>query len=163
MSDFETRFRDLKLALTGKDEWDRQEALKAFHLEWAAALEATDPQGAMKQYSLAEDCQWTIGTFSTGGGEGLAELLGRPAAPPSKPPPKPKPEPRPEARSAPVPVKKDKDVPPSWEAANPRAKPPPPATARKAAAKGLPHALHGAEMPMNASSPSAVPDREARP
>jgi hypothetical protein len=74
MSDFEKRFSALKCELAGKDEWDRQEALKAFHLEWAAALEATDSQGAMQQYSLAEDCQWTIGTFSTAGGEGLASM-----------------------------------------------------------------------------------------
>jgi len=74
MSGFEGRFEALKADLAGKDEWTRQEALKAFHLEWAAALESTDPDGAMKQYSLAEDCQWTIGTFSTSGGEGLASM-----------------------------------------------------------------------------------------
>jgi hypothetical protein len=72
--DFEKRFGSLKRELAGKDEWARQEAFKAFHLEWAAALEATDPQGAMTQYRLAEDCQWTIGTFSTAGGEGLASM-----------------------------------------------------------------------------------------
>jgi hypothetical protein len=59
--DFEKRFEALKRELMGKD-------------EWAAALEATDPHGALTQYSLAEDCQWTIGTFSTGGGEGLASM-----------------------------------------------------------------------------------------
>ncbi len=74
MSGFEQRYSVLKRAYAGKDEWDRQEAFKAFHLEWAAELEATDPQGAMKQYGLAEDCRWTIGTFSTGGGEGLASM-----------------------------------------------------------------------------------------
>lgn len=74
MSGFETRFEVLKRELEGKDEWTRQEALKAFHLEWAKALEATDPNGAQRQYRFAEDCQWTIGTFSTGGGEGLASM-----------------------------------------------------------------------------------------
>jgi hypothetical protein len=72
--DFEKRLSALKRELAGKNEWDRCEAFKAFHLEWAAALEPTDPQGAMKQYSLAEDCQWTIGTFSTSGGEGLSSM-----------------------------------------------------------------------------------------
>jgi hypothetical protein len=74
MSDFEKRFSALKREVAGKNEWDRCEAFKAFHLEWGAALEASDPHGAMTQYSLAEDCQWTIGTFSTAGGEGLASM-----------------------------------------------------------------------------------------
>ena len=51
MSNFERRLSALKRELAGKDEWDRCEAFKAFHLEWAAALEATDPHGAMKQKS----------------------------------------------------------------------------------------------------------------
>jgi len=74
MSDFEKRFEVLKRELEGKDERTRQEALKGFHLDWAKALEATDPHGALRQYSLAEDCQWTLGTFSTSGGEGLASM-----------------------------------------------------------------------------------------
>jgi hypothetical protein len=74
MSGFEQRFEALKRELAPADDWTRQEALKGFHLEWAKALEATDPNGAMSQYSRAEDCQWTIGRHSTGGGEGLASM-----------------------------------------------------------------------------------------
>src|SRR5262249_22331520 len=45
-----------------------------FHLEWAAALESRDPEGAIRQYLLAEGCQITIGTGATGSGEGLASM-----------------------------------------------------------------------------------------
>ena len=74
MDDDAKRLDELKRELAGADGWTREERLRAFHLELAADLEKSDPNRAMKHYSLAEDHQWTIGTFSTGGGEGLASM-----------------------------------------------------------------------------------------
>jgi uncharacterized iron-regulated membrane protein len=73
MNDFKKRFEALQQQ-TFKYEQDKQEAFKALHLEWGKALEETHPDRAMKQYSLAEDCQWELGTYSTAGGEGLASM-----------------------------------------------------------------------------------------
>lgn len=73
MNDFKQRFEALQQQ-EFRYEQDKQEAFKALHLEWGKALEATHPDRAMKQYSLAEECQWTIGAYSTAGGEGLASM-----------------------------------------------------------------------------------------
>jgi hypothetical protein len=40
----------------------------------AEAVKTMDPETAIRQYKLAEDCQWTIGSYATGSGEGLASM-----------------------------------------------------------------------------------------
>lgn len=74
MSDFEQRFRALEAKHRDGNAFDKAYAFLDFHLEWAAALEKADPEGAVRQYALAEECQWTIGTGATSGGEGLASM-----------------------------------------------------------------------------------------
>ena len=72
--DFQERFADLEREHRGGNPFDRAYAFLDFHLQWAEALKETDPEGAIRQYSLAEECQWTIGTGATSGGEGLASM-----------------------------------------------------------------------------------------
>ncbi|HLY11569.1 MAG TPA: hypothetical protein VKW04_19870 [Planctomycetota bacterium] len=72
--DFEQRRVDLEREYQGSNPFDRAYAFLAFHLEWADALSAADPEAAIRQYRLAEDCQLTIGTGATSGGEGLASM-----------------------------------------------------------------------------------------
>ena len=45
------------------------------HLQIAEAAEQMDPKLAIEHYRNAEECQRTIGTFSTGSGEGLASMM----------------------------------------------------------------------------------------
>jgi len=75
MSGFEQRFEALKRELASKQSWERPEALLAFHLEWAEAVKGSDPETALNQYRDAEECQSTIGSYATGGGEGLASMV----------------------------------------------------------------------------------------
>ncbi|HZE97164.1 MAG TPA: hypothetical protein VE981_09055 [Planctomycetota bacterium] len=72
--DFEKRYSDLKREHQSANPFDHAYAFLDFHLEWAEAIKATDPEGAIRQYGLAEDCQSTIGTGATSGGEGLASM-----------------------------------------------------------------------------------------
>jgi len=75
MSGFEQRFEALKRELASKESWERTEVLLAFHLEWAEAVKGSDPETALKQYGDAEECQSTIGSYATSGGEGLASMV----------------------------------------------------------------------------------------
>ena len=72
--DFAKRFDELKRELEKASLPDRVYALLDFHLEWAAAVEKSDPETALKQYLAAEDHQSTIGSYATGSGEGLASM-----------------------------------------------------------------------------------------
>jgi hypothetical protein len=74
MKDFERRFEDLKREHQNGNLFDKASAFLDFHLEWAEALSATDPAAAIRQYRCAEDCQSTIGSGATSGGEGLASM-----------------------------------------------------------------------------------------
>lgn len=74
MTDFERRFEELQRAHRDANAFVRADAFIGLHLDWAQALERSDPEGAIRQYSLAEDCQSTIGSGATSGGEGLASM-----------------------------------------------------------------------------------------
>jgi hypothetical protein len=74
MSDFEKRLEQLKRDYRDRPLSDRTYALREFHLEWAQAVQSSQPELAIQQYLLAEDQQSTIGTFATGSGEGLASM-----------------------------------------------------------------------------------------
>lgn len=74
MSDFEKKFEELKRRHANANAFVKAEAFIGLHLDWAASLESRDPEGAIRQYALAEECQWTIGSGATSGGEGLASM-----------------------------------------------------------------------------------------
>jgi hypothetical protein len=75
MSDFDRRFEALMRNLASKDAFEKTTALLEFHLEWAEAVKDADPEVALRQYQLAENCQATIGSYATGSGEGLASMV----------------------------------------------------------------------------------------
>jgi hypothetical protein len=72
--DFEKRFDELRRECEHKDEFEKVSAFLSFHLEWAEALAASDPAGAIQRFEAAENYQSTIGTFASGSGEGLASM-----------------------------------------------------------------------------------------
>ncbi len=74
MQNFEQRYEALQREHRDANAFTRADVFLGFHLEWAAALESKDPEGAVRQYLFAEDCQSTIGTGATSGGEGLASM-----------------------------------------------------------------------------------------
>lgn len=75
MSDtFPSQLDALKAKYGDNSGFEAAYAFLDLHLKWAAAVEASDPQEAIEQCLLAEDCQATIGTFATGSGEGLASM-----------------------------------------------------------------------------------------
>lgn len=86
MTDFQKHFEQLKQEYEHKDGYERAATFLDFYLRWAAALESSDPHGAIAKYKCAEECQSTVGTFASGSGEGLAsmaalyEIMGKRAA-----------------------------------------------------------------------------------
>lgn len=75
MTDFARRHESLKDQHRNANAFEKAYVFIGFHLEWAAAVEATDPETAVRQYSLAEECQSTIGSGATSGGEGIASMV----------------------------------------------------------------------------------------
>jgi hypothetical protein len=71
---FSCQLDELTVKYPHKSEFEAAYAFLDLHLKWADAAEASEPQKALEQYRLAEDCQRTIGTFATGSGEGLASM-----------------------------------------------------------------------------------------
>jgi len=74
MDDFDRRLVQFRKEYRERTLVDRTYALLEFHLRWAKAAKASNPELAVRQYLLAEKQQSTIGTFATGAGEGLASM-----------------------------------------------------------------------------------------
>jgi hypothetical protein len=73
-SSFTAELEALTARFGNKDSFEAANAFLDLHLRWATAVAVSEPQKAIEQYLLAEDCQRTIGTFATGSGEGLASM-----------------------------------------------------------------------------------------
>jgi hypothetical protein len=72
--DFPKRLADLEREHQGGNPFTRADAFLNVHLDYAQALQSTDPEAALRQYLLAEDCQSTITSGATSGGEGCAGM-----------------------------------------------------------------------------------------
>lgn len=72
---FEQELKRLSVLYPDRSTFDAAYAFISVHLPFAEAAVKLEPQLAIEQYRLAEECQGTIGTYSTGSGDGLASMM----------------------------------------------------------------------------------------